>query len=352
MGSATWPERSSGDTAADIRLLSAALVVAASNITLDDVQAIDGVTVAAGDRVLAVGQTAAAENGLWTVVAGDAWTRPGDYDADADLVQGQIVPVLSGTVYAGTIWELTTADPTIAGSKAFVHTSASTNVVEWFRNVSAFIQSQQSTLQVATLATECTQTGAELDVSAATGTGTCIPVTTLAGGVIRSASGATANSFRYLKNRGGATSPVVSNTRTAKYAVATRVRIVATAATFAIDLCGFTDEATFATAIEALQTVSAVNYVLHVGSHAGQNTGVAFSVGTWVTLIMIADGTNIRAYLASAGGTGPTIIGVAQAQVTAPTAAGAFLINAQNLVTAANVSVDCDAALVLTERAS
>lgn len=221
----------------------------------------------------------------------------------------------------------------------------------WFTNVATFIQGLQPTLTVPTLTTDCVSLGAELDTSAATGTGTCINATDQLGGVIKTASGVVLGSFRYAKNRGGATSPVVMNTRTSKYAVATLCKPVQIQATFALDLCGFTDEATFATAIECLQTVSATNYVLHVGSHAGQDTGQAFVLGTYVTLVQIADGTNVRAYLGTAAGAGIVQIGTAQAQSTAPNAAGSWLFNAQNLGTAANVEAHCDAALVLTERA-
>jgi hypothetical protein len=226
------------------------------------------------------------------------------------------------------------------------------SLAPWFSNVAAFIQGLQPTLLAPTLVDECASLAVQLEVSGATGTGTCTVLTTATGGVIRTATGATIGSFRFAKNRGGVAAPVVSNTRTDKWAVATRCKIVATQANFAIDLCGFTDEATFGTSIAAISSVSAVNYILKVGSHAGQNTGVAFAVGTWVTLAMIADGTSVRAYAGAASGSSLAIIGVAQAQVTAPTAPGAWLFNAQNLASAANVSADCDSVIVLTERAS
>lgn len=233
---------------------------------------------------------------------------------------------------------------------AFATVGGSGAVAPWFTTVSAFIQGLQPTLLAATLATECQNLALELEASTAAGSGTCVVDTANPGGIIKSASGATGSSYRYVRNRSGAAAPVVSNTRTAKYACANRVKVVQVQATFAIDLCGFTDESTLGTTLGCLQAVSAVNYVLKVGSHAGQNLGVAFSLGTWVTLAIIADGTNITAYLGAADGSGLTQMGSPQAQVTSPSAVGAWLVNAQNLGTAANVEAHVDAGLVLTER--
>lgn len=64
---------------------------------------LNGVTLASGDRVLLVGQTTAAENGLYTASAG-AWSR-----VDT-IVQGRTVSITEGN-YAGTTWVVTTANP-------------------------------------------------------------------------------------------------------------------------------------------------------------------------------------------------------------------------------------------------
>jgi len=75
------------------------LVRAVSNITLSGLQTIDGVTVVAGDRVHVVGQTTAAQNGIYNASSG-AWTR--SLDADTALkVAGATVTALSGTAQGG-----------------------------------------------------------------------------------------------------------------------------------------------------------------------------------------------------------------------------------------------------------
>lgn len=69
----------------------------------------DGVALAAGNRVLLIGQATPSQNGFWVANAG-AWTRPSDYAAaSTDLVSGgTFVFVEEGTNYADTGWVLTT----------------------------------------------------------------------------------------------------------------------------------------------------------------------------------------------------------------------------------------------------
>ena len=69
-------------------------------------------TPASGDRVLVKNQTAGAENGIYTADSG-AWVRSTDCDGTRDVVQGTLVLVTSGTVSAGTVYQLTTASPVI-----------------------------------------------------------------------------------------------------------------------------------------------------------------------------------------------------------------------------------------------
>lgn len=86
-------------------------VVATSNITLNgQPQTIDGVSVVTGNSVLAVGQTTASQNGVWTVAAG-AWTRNGNASTQQDFL-GMTVVVREGTAYADTMWQCRN-DPTI-----------------------------------------------------------------------------------------------------------------------------------------------------------------------------------------------------------------------------------------------
>ena len=82
-----------------------ALVAATSNITLSGTQTIDGVAVVAGNRVLALGQSTASQNGLWVVASG-SWTRPAEF-ATASTQQGAYVFVEAGTANASSGWMLT-----------------------------------------------------------------------------------------------------------------------------------------------------------------------------------------------------------------------------------------------------
>jgi hypothetical protein len=64
-------------------------------------QTLDGLTLAAGDRVLCIGQTTASENGIYVVGATPA--RSGDFFTGGQAA-GSIVFVTAGTVGAGTAW--------------------------------------------------------------------------------------------------------------------------------------------------------------------------------------------------------------------------------------------------------
>lgn len=60
----------------------------------------DGVQTVAGDRVLAIGQSAATANGVYIVAAG-AWTRATDMPTGSSLLTCQRYSVTEGSVYAG-----------------------------------------------------------------------------------------------------------------------------------------------------------------------------------------------------------------------------------------------------------
>jgi hypothetical protein len=71
-----------------------------SVLTLSGAQTIDGVACVAGDRVLVMGQTAAADNGIYVVAAG-AWTRATDANTAAKMMRGTQVAVLEGPQWRG-----------------------------------------------------------------------------------------------------------------------------------------------------------------------------------------------------------------------------------------------------------
>ncbi len=82
---------------------------------------VDGVAMAAGDRVLLSNQITASQNGLWVWNgAAVAMTRALDADSEADLL-GASVFVLEGTS-ADTLWTLTTDAPITVGTTALTWT--------------------------------------------------------------------------------------------------------------------------------------------------------------------------------------------------------------------------------------
>lgn len=79
---------------------------------------VDGVTLATGDRVLLKNQSSGAENGIYTVNASGAPTRATDFDADAEVTDGCIIPVERGTANGDKLFQLTTNNPITIGSTA------------------------------------------------------------------------------------------------------------------------------------------------------------------------------------------------------------------------------------------
>lgn len=79
-----------------------------ANITLSGTQTIDGVSLVAGNRVLVKNQTNGAENGIYDVVSGGAWTRSADANVSSEVTSGMFVFVEEGTTNADSGWVLTT----------------------------------------------------------------------------------------------------------------------------------------------------------------------------------------------------------------------------------------------------
>src|SRR3990167_2348466 len=91
------------------------------NLTLSNLQTVDGVALVAGDAVLVKNQTTGSENGIYLVVDGGAWTRRTDFDADADVTNGAWTHSREGTANATKAWVLVTDNPTV-GTTALVFT--------------------------------------------------------------------------------------------------------------------------------------------------------------------------------------------------------------------------------------
>lgn len=111
--------------------LFAVRVASSANITLSAPGAtIDGVTMVSGDRFLAYGQSAAADNGIyvWNGAAVPA-TRAADYDADSEVHAGDLVVVEEGT-YAERAYVLATDNPLIVGTTALVFVSLGTALID------------------------------------------------------------------------------------------------------------------------------------------------------------------------------------------------------------------------------
>jgi len=96
---------------------AAARVYVAANIDLStDLEAgdvIDGVTLAAGDRVLVNGQSTQSQNGIYVVQASGAAVRATDFDTALEIKSGDFVFVSAGSTYANTGWVQTLTPATI-----------------------------------------------------------------------------------------------------------------------------------------------------------------------------------------------------------------------------------------------
>jgi len=85
--------------------------------------AVDGVTVAAGDRVLLKNQTLPAENGIYVAAVG-AWVRSTDCDEDAEVTSGISTLITEGLTNTRKIYVLTSADPIVVGTTPLVFAQA------------------------------------------------------------------------------------------------------------------------------------------------------------------------------------------------------------------------------------
>lgn len=92
-------------------------VATTANIVLSGAQAIDGVAVIAGNRVLVKSQTLAKDNGIY-VAANGAWVRAKDADASVEVTSGLMVSVEEGATLANTIWQLITDGAIVLGTTA------------------------------------------------------------------------------------------------------------------------------------------------------------------------------------------------------------------------------------------
>ncbi|MBO9542715.1 hypothetical protein J7643_19170 [bacterium] len=91
-------------------------VATTANISLSGLQTIDGVVLAANDRVLVKDQTTASQNGIYLAQSG-AWTRAADADASEEIA-GATLTVDEGTSFGGKLFTTTFRPSNTIGSTA------------------------------------------------------------------------------------------------------------------------------------------------------------------------------------------------------------------------------------------
>ena len=90
------------------------VVATTANITLSGLQTIDGVALAANDRVLVKDQTTGAQNGIYVASTGP-WQRAKDWNGSGDVVTGTMVLVTGGVTNPGR-WSVTTSGTITIGT--------------------------------------------------------------------------------------------------------------------------------------------------------------------------------------------------------------------------------------------
>lgn len=85
------------------------------DLTTGGLLTIDGVALAAGNRVLVKNQTTASQNGIYVAASG-AWARAADFDSSDEASPGAFMFVEEGTANADTGWVHTTDAPVTLGT--------------------------------------------------------------------------------------------------------------------------------------------------------------------------------------------------------------------------------------------
>lgn len=99
-------------------------VATTGNVVLSGLQAVDGVSLAAGNRVLVKNQDSASENGIYVVSSG-SWPRSLDANASSEVTPGMFTFVEEGSVNASSGWVLITPAPVTLGSTGLSFTQFS-----------------------------------------------------------------------------------------------------------------------------------------------------------------------------------------------------------------------------------
>lgn len=96
-------------------------VATTADVILSGLLTVDGVTLAADDRVLVTSQAVASQNGIYIAASGP-WQRARDFDSNRDVTKGTRVTVTDGATNAGREYVLTSANPIHVGTSAIVIT--------------------------------------------------------------------------------------------------------------------------------------------------------------------------------------------------------------------------------------
>lgn len=99
--------------------------------SLSGLLTIDGVTLAANDRVLVKDQSDARQNGIYNAATGN-WSRAKDFDGNRDVLHGTRVYAFAGSSQNAAEYVVTTADPIVIGTSniVFQARTVGTTVVE------------------------------------------------------------------------------------------------------------------------------------------------------------------------------------------------------------------------------
>lgn len=101
-------------------------IATTANITLAGLQTIDGVALAAGNRVLVKNQSNEAQNGIYVAQTG-VWTRASDFDGNPnnEVSSGDFVFVSQGTTQGGQGWVLITSGAITIGTTGLTFSQVS-----------------------------------------------------------------------------------------------------------------------------------------------------------------------------------------------------------------------------------
>lgn len=115
--------RSGLDVKQSVRAATTAPLTLANQLEAGDV--VDGVTLAAGNRVLVKDQSTGSENGIYVVQASGAAIRAEDFDSSSEVTAGAFTFIEEGTINGDTGYVLTTNDVITLGTTSLTFTQFS-----------------------------------------------------------------------------------------------------------------------------------------------------------------------------------------------------------------------------------